>query len=114
MDDIEKWGDEANQEQTCENDNSLLGNPEDKDSVAWLLQKILNYLKLIGPFIVVVMSAIDYAKVIITSDDDNMAKAHKKLATRLILAASLFFLPDLISVLLEIFGITANPLCGLK
>ena len=105
---------EYNKQQNCDPESGLLGNPDDEDSVAWLLQKILNYLKLIGPFIVVVMSGIDYAKVIITSDDENMAKAHKKLAIRLILAASLFFLPDLISVLLEIFGITANPLCGLK
>ena len=100
-----------NQEQNCD---TLLGNPENEDSVAWLVQKILNYIQILGPILVVILSSIDFAKVIITSDDDSMAKATKRLTTRLILAASLFFLPVLVSVLLNTFGLTSDPTCGLK
>ena len=99
------------QPQNCD---SLLGSTSDEDSVAWLIQKILNYIQVLGPLLVVILSSIDFAKVIITSDDDAMAKATKKLTTRLILAASLFFLPILVSVLLNTFGITTNATCGLK
>lgn len=99
------------QDQNCD---SLLGNPDDEDSVAWLVQKILNYVQVIGPLLVVILSSIDFAKVIIQSDDEAMAKATKKLTTRLILAASLFFLPVLVSVLLSTFGLTSDPTCGIK
>lgn len=114
MDDIEKWGDEANQEQTCENDNSLLGNPEDKDSVAWLLQKILNFIKILGPMLVVLLSSIDFMQVILSGDDESMGKARKKLAYRLVLAAALFFIPVIVEALLGIFGLTSDITCGIK
>ena len=109
---MNEWLEGYNQTQSCE--GGLLGNVNDPNSVAGLLQKVLNYLKIIGPFLVVVMSGIDFAKVIVTSDDDGMKKAQKKLITRLILAASLFFLPDLVTVLLNIMGITSNVTCGLS
>ena len=91
-----------------------MGSTSDEDSVAWLVQKVLNYIQILGPLLVVILSSIDFAKVIIMSDDDAMAKATKKLTTRLILAASLFFLPVIVSVLLNTFGITTNAVCGLK
>lgn len=109
---MDEWLEGYDQNQDC-GDNGLLGNVNDEDSVAWLLQKILNYLKIIGPFIVVVMSGIDFAKVIVTSDDDSMKKAQKKLIIRLLLAGSLFFLPQIVIALLDIFGITSDATCGL-
>ncbi len=113
QEDMDEWLEGYDQQQDCGN-NGLLGNVNDEDSVAWLLQRILNYIKIIGPFIVVVMSGIDFAKVIVTSDDDAMKKAQKKLITRLLLAGSLFFLPQLVIALLDIFGITSNATCGLQ
>lgn len=112
--DYEDWLEDYDEDQKCSGDDSLLGNPADEDSVAWLLQQILNYLKVLGPMIVVIMSSIDFAMAIIQSDDDHMAKAQKKLIYRLILAAALFFIPTLVTVILRIFGITSDPLCGLE
>ncbi len=94
--------------------SSILGSTSDPDSVAWLLQQILNYIRALGPAIVVVMSGIEFAKVIITSDDDGMKKAQKKLMWRLILVALLFFVPTLTMAILDIFGITGDPTCGLE
>jgi len=102
--------DDYNQDQDC---NGLLGNPDDEDSVAWLLQNVLNYIRIIGPVLVVVLSSIDFAKVIVTSDDESMAKAKKELIQRLVLAALLFFVPTLARVILDVFGITSDPTCGI-
>lgn len=112
--DMESWMDDYDKEQTCEGKNALLGDPNDENSVAWLVQKILNYIKVLGPMIIVVMSGIDFLMAIIKSDDESMAKATKKLMTRLILAISLFFVTLLVDFLLGIFGITSDPTCGLK
>ena len=98
------------QEQDC---SGLLGDPNDENSVAWLLQQLLNYIKVLGPILVVVLSSIDFTLRIVNSDDDWMAKAKKKLGQRLILAALLFFVPTISMALLDIFGITADPTCGI-
>lgn len=96
------------QELECE---GLLGDPNNEDSVAWFIVKILNYLRLLGPLMVLVLSSLDFAKAILTSDDESLKKAQSNLITRLILAALLFVLPTLIEVILDIFGITSSDIC---
>ena len=73
-----------NQINECSGDDSMLGSVNDPNSVAWLLQQIFNYIKILGPLLVVVLSSVEFAKVIIQSDDEAMAKAQKKLITRII------------------------------
>ena len=88
---------------------------ENEESVAWLLQQILNYIKILGPILVVILSSMDFAKAIIASDDESMKKAEKKLMIRLVLAVALFLVPTLVSVMLSIFGYTSEgQLCLLK
>lgn len=96
---------------SCDGDNAILGNVNDENSVAWLVNEILNYLKIIGPFLVLILSSIEFVKAILMSDDESLSKAQKNLITRLILAAALFVLPTLISVILNVFGITSNEIC---
>lgn len=111
LDDLREDLNSYNKNADC---NSLLGSTQDKESVAWLLQQILNYIKILGPILVVILSGMDFAKVIVTSDDDSMKKAQKKLVVRLCAAVALFFIPTLVSVLLTIFGITTDQICGLQ
>lgn len=114
-DEIEDLTDDYNnEEQDCSGNNSILGDPEDEDSVAWLLQQALNYIKVIGPILVVILSSFDFLLVIVNSNEDAMKKAQKKLGYRLVLAALLFFIPVIVNVLLDIFGITSDPTCGLN
>lgn len=89
----------------------ILGNPDNEDSVAWFLVKILDYLKLLGPLMILVLSSLDFAKAILMSDDESLKKAQSSLITRLILAALLFVLPTLIEVVLDIFGFTSSDVC---
>lgn len=96
------------------NCNSLLGDTEDEESVAWLVQHILNYVKLAGPVLVLIFTSIDYLKALVQSDDETMAKNNKKLATRILLAVLLFFIPTLVNVLLGLFGFTTSGTCNLE
>lgn len=107
------WNNEEETE-NCTGSNSILGDIEDEDSVAWLVQQILNYIKILGPILVVLLSSIDFISVIVKSDDEAMAKAQKKLILRLILAVLLFLIPTLVEAILQIFGITGNSTCGLQ
>lgn len=85
----------------CKSD-SILGNVDCECSVAWLLQKLLNYIKILGPVIAIVLGTIDFVKAIITSDDDSMKKTEVKFVKRIIAAALLFFIPLLVEILLKI------------
>ena len=93
--------------------NTILGDPKNEDSVAWLLQQLLNYLRILGPMIILIMSAVDFAKAIVMGDDETMQKCYKKLIKRLLLAILLFFVPSLVTILLEIFGFVGDPICVL-
>lgn len=111
QEDMSEWLEGYDGDVEC---NSLLGDVNNPDSVAWLLQKMLNYIKLLGPLLVLVLSSVDFAKSIIVSDEESMKKAQKRLGIRLVLAIALFFLPDLVNTLLTIFGITTSQTCGLN
>ena len=111
---VDNWNSGYDQTQTCTGDDSVLGNPKNPDSVAWLLDKILTWATIIGMVLVVVFSSIDFLKVIVKGDDDSMTKAAQKLAIRLILAALLFFVPTITNTLLDIFGLTSESTCGIQ
>lgn len=95
----------------CDSSGAALGNVNDPDSVAWLLQKILNYVRVIAPVLVLVLSSLDYVKAIFGSDDESLTASHKKLITRLVLVAVLFLLPTLVGVLLDVLGFVSTDTC---
>ena len=92
----------------------ILGDPEDEDSVAWLVQLVLNIIKVVGPILVIILSSVDFISVIIKSDNEQFQKAQKRLITRLVLALLLFLIPVLVEVILQVFGITGSGTAGLK
>ena len=91
--------------------DSILGDPNKKNTVAYLLFKILNYIRILGPLIVIVLSGIEFTRAIINSDDDTMKKATSHLKTRLVMVALLFLIPTITKLLFQIFGIATD--CGL-
>ena len=93
---------------------SLLGNPKCEESIAWLIQELFNVVKYAGPFLVLVLSSVDFVKTIANGDDETMSKAQKKLLIRMLGVVLLFFIPNLVWFILELFGIVTNPTCGVK
>ena len=76
----------------------------DNGSVAWLIKKILDYIKIAGPVLVLILTSVDYLRALIQSDDETMAKINKKLGTRLLLIVLLFLIPTLVNVVLSLVG----------
>ena len=97
---------------TCK---SILGDVNNEKSTAWLVQTLLNYLKILGPTIAIVLGSLDFGKAVITSDEESMKKAKNAFIKRIIAAVALFFVPLFVQILLGLFGITTdNATCGLK
>lgn len=97
---------------SCTGDESLLGDVNDENSVAWLLQKIFNYIKILGPSLTIVFSSIDYIKAIVSSDEKQMNKVNSNFIKRMIAAVLLFFIPTITSAVFDVFGITTD--CGIS
>ena len=82
----------------------------DEGSVGWLLKTILNYIRIIGPVLVVLLSAIDFIKAVVGFDEKAMKEAQSKLIIRLVAALLLFLVPTLVELLLSFINATY---CGL-
>ena len=79
---------------------------EEPGSVGSILRTILGYIRVIGPILVVILSAIDFIKAIFGFDEKAMTNAYHKLIIRLIAAIALFLIPTLIDVLLNFINAT--------
>lgn len=88
------FGDKA--EYNC---NGILG-PEMID----FLQMLLNWVRIIAPILVIVLTSIDFAGAMLKDDKDALTKATSKLVKRLIIAAALFFVPTIINFILDIYS----------
>ncbi len=94
----------------------FLGDPTNSKSVAWLLQKLFNYVKVLGPILVILFSTLDFTKTILNSDEDAMKKSQKRLGIRLMCAVGIYFLPMIVTLIINlIFGTAdANAICGIR
>ena len=93
---------------------SQLIDTETEGSFGWLLQKILNYIKIAGPILVVLLSALDFIKAITSSEEDAFKKAQSRLVIRLVAALALFLVPTFVELLLGLINGITDPSCGLK
>ncbi len=75
-------------------------------SVGWILMTILNYIRVIGPIAVVLLSSLDFIKAILSSDEKAMKQAQSKLIIRLVAALVLFLIPTLVGLLLDFINAT--------
>ena len=72
-----------------------------------MLNTILNYIKVLGPVLVVLLSAIDFIKAVVGFDEKAMKEAQNKLIIRLVAALALFLVPTLVQLLLSFINQTA-------
>lgn len=99
--DTSEWGDHIE----CEDIIST-----EEGSFGWLLNTILNYIKVIGPILVVLLSSIDFVKAVLGFDEKAMKEAQNKLIIRLVAAISLFLVPTLVQL---IFSFINQTTCAL-
>lgn len=83
----------------------LLGN-ENSETVL-ILKKIYKYLKILIPILIIILSIIDFIKVVVTGKNDDMKKAIDKLVKRIIVAIVFILVPAIIQILINISGITS-------
>lgn len=93
---------------TCE---GILGDPTNKDEIAWYLSKTLKFVQFCGPLLVIVMTLLELIKAVTSSDKDALSKMLKKTIQRVIYAVLLFVFPSILDWLLKLINIYGT--CGI-
>lgn len=84
---------------------ALLGDPSDPEYPAYYLQKALNFIKILGPVLIIVLSVYDYVKAIPSGDKEILSKVNRKSAIRISAGIALFFAPILVKALFTLLGL---------
>ncbi len=82
----------------------LFGNVSDDNSVAWLINTIYGYIKIVSPTILIIFTGIDFIKIILLGDDELNKKMKKRLIMRIGILVCIFLIPMIVGLLLEVFG----------
>lgn len=77
-----------------------------------LLNSSLKFMQYIAVTLALVLSIVDFIKVVPTNDKDAIKKTATKSATRLGIAIVIFFVPIILNFILSLVGFS-NPTCGL-
>lgn len=82
-----------------------------------LIREVLGYFMVLGPVVLLLMSAVDFGGAVISQDNDALKKATGKTVKRALATVGLFLVPFLIRLVLgfpavkEVIEIS-DPLCG--
>ena len=107
--------DETNKKKDTPSCNYVLGDPNEDGTVANMIQKFLNYAKVLAPLLVVLLSGFDFAKNALSGDQDEMKKATKKLGIRLACAVGVYLAPLLTGFLINfINNSSVDATCNIK
>ena len=85
-------------------DNKQLIDPTNGKTLA-LIQKIYRILKILIPVLIVLLSIVDFLKVVLLSDEKDYKNAWNKFVKRIIIGIVFFIVPVLVSFLLKYSGI---------
>lgn len=76
------------------------------DTLVELIHEIYGYFKWIIPVLIVVLSMLDFVKVVGTGKDEDFKKAQNNLIKRIIIGVVFFLIPTIISMAINFSGIT--------
>ena len=85
-----------------------------------IINEILNWIRIIVPIVVIVLSTVDFGKAVLNQEKDELKQAFIRFVKRLIIAVIIFFVPTLIHIIVNAVNsftdiqLTDLPDCGIK
>ena len=71
------------------------------DSLMSLIKKYLGWIRIIAPILVIVLSAVDFGKAVLSDDQKALSKAFSNLIKRMIIVVAIIFIPYLLMYLID-------------
>lgn len=87
--------------------------PPQPNDFYYMIQDLFNLIKIATPALVIILSLIDYLGAIAKSNDDEVKKANKRTIKRVAIGLAIFFLPFILDIVFEIFGLVDASRCGI-
>lgn len=97
--------DKSKGEYTCADMNVLFGSKDDPESVRYLINEILGYVRIIVPILIILLGTIDFAKAVLAGKEDNMKKAQSAFVKRLIAGVVVFLVPTIVDIIMGLADI---------
>ena len=110
----EDWEEIINPDDSDDSDGDVVTPDYEKgcgifgNTIVGIIKNIYGYFKWIIPTLVVILSMLDFFKVVGTGKDDDFKKAQNNLIKRIILGIVFFLVPTLISIIINFSGITES------
>ena len=89
-------------ELTCD---ELFGDKNDPDSLAYLINQVLLYVRIIVPILLILLGSLDFAKAVTAGKEDEMKKAQTTFVKRLIAGVAVFFAPVIVGLIMQLADI---------
>lgn len=90
-------------EKACED---FFGSADDEDSLRYMINTIMGYIRIIVPILIILFGTVDFAKAVIAGKEENMKKAQGDFAKRVLIGVAIFFVPLLVNVIMDLAEIT--------
>ena len=89
-----------------ETDVDLNGNGEiDPPSIAYMINLVLKYVRIIVPILIIVLGTIDFARAVVADKEDEMKKAQVTFVKRIIAGVAVFFVPIIVNIVMGLADI---------
>lgn len=111
---VEDWEQIINPDDSDESDDDIVTPDYETgcgifgNTIVGIIKNIYGYFKWIIPTLIVILSMLDFFKVVGTGKDDDFKKAQNNLIKRIILGIVFFLIPTLISMIINFSGITES------
>ncbi len=92
---------------------TLLGDYDDYHYPAYWVKWILNLMKYIAIIALLVLVIMDFLNAMVQNDKDALKKAGTKAIKRFIYCVILFFVPTIVTVITDLFGISGCDVRGM-
>ena len=88
-------------------------NSDEFNDLGQFLQDLFLGIRILAPAMVIILSTIDYIKAIAASSQDDIKKTNQRTIKRMITGVIVFFVPLLLDILFNLFGVYDISTCGI-
>ena len=86
---------------TCATYEEIFGSKDDPDSIRYMVNEVLLYVRIIVPVLIIVLGMVDFGKAVLANKEDTMKKAQTDFAKRVLIGVAVFFVPALVDLIME-------------
>ena len=90
---------------TCTTYEAIFGSKDDPESIRYMVDEVLIYVRIIVPILIIVLGMVDFGKAVLANKEDTMKKAQLDFAKRVFIGVAVFFVPVLVDLVMDLADI---------